>query len=371
ALACAAAGVGSRAPSSRPDPYPSMTAAGASSILIALDALRRAGGAPPPEAERALASAYAWIALHFEEYLADGPNLYYTLYSLEKVGDLARIEAFGGRAWYEEGAERLLDLQRKDGGWGSAVNTSFALLFLARATRLQAVSSAPPVLSGRRAPSAEERDLVYIDRLGGFLSARELLRYVAERRDRELLALAREAVRNYAPDAEADLVPHLAAFLSKEDAASAFARDELARITGVAAREPAPYAEWFRERRALEALETKDPLDAAELRAAMERTENLRLKAFAASIAGRRGLRSLAGYLVEELSRPSPEYRERIHGVLSLWTEPPRPAPPPGGDWEPVASAWRAWWIERGAEFEAAARRGAPEPSSRKDRVEE
>lgn len=362
----------SRTPSSRPDPYPSMTAAGASSILIALDALRKTGGAPPPpEAERTLASAYAWIAAHFDEYLADGPNLYYTLYSLEKVGDLARIEAFGGRAWYDEGAERLLDLQRRDGGWGSTVNTAFALLFLARATRIETLSSAPPVLSGRRSATEEERDLVYIDRLGGFLSARGLLRYVAERRDRELLAVAREAVRKYAPDSAADLVPHLAAFLSKEDAAAAFARDELARITGVESRDPAAYAEWFRERRALEALEAKDPIEAAELRAAMERTENLRLKAFAASIAGRRGLRSLAGYLVAELSRSSPEYRERIHGVLSLWIEPPRPAPPPGGDWEPVASAWRAWWVERGAEFEAAARRGAPEPSGREDRVEE
>jgi len=44
-------------------------------------------------------------------------HFFYTLYSLEKVGDLGQIERFGGHEWYREGAAKLLDLERKEGGW--------------------------------------------------------------------------------------------------------------------------------------------------------------------------------------------------------------------------------------------------------------
>ena len=44
-------------------------------------------------------------------------------------------ETLGSHKWYPEGAEALLALQQADGGWGSDIDTCFAILFLTRATR--------------------------------------------------------------------------------------------------------------------------------------------------------------------------------------------------------------------------------------------
>jgi hypothetical protein len=63
-----------------------------------------------------------------------GHKLYY-LYGLERVGSLLDLTLIDGHAWYAEGARALLATQKKDGAWGSASDTAFALLFLLRATR--------------------------------------------------------------------------------------------------------------------------------------------------------------------------------------------------------------------------------------------
>ena len=67
---------------------------------------------------------------------------YYHLYALERAGSLAYTEKFGNHSWYAEGAKYLLERQHDDGhwdapsGWKRTVwDTSFAVLFLARATR--------------------------------------------------------------------------------------------------------------------------------------------------------------------------------------------------------------------------------------------
>ncbi len=63
---------------------------------------------------------------------------FYHLYSLERVGALTRLEKIGEWDWYAHGAAKLLPMQNPDGSWnssnGQVVGTSFALLFLARAT---------------------------------------------------------------------------------------------------------------------------------------------------------------------------------------------------------------------------------------------
>lgn len=61
--------------------------------------------------------------------------LYYYLYGLERAGALAGLKFIGDHDWYAEGAGALLRRQKPDGGWGAGpVQTSFALLFLTRAT---------------------------------------------------------------------------------------------------------------------------------------------------------------------------------------------------------------------------------------------
>ncbi len=63
-----------------------------------------------------------------------GHKLYY-LYGLERVGSLLGLETIGRHAWYAVGAEELLELQKDGGEWGNESQTSFALLFLLRATK--------------------------------------------------------------------------------------------------------------------------------------------------------------------------------------------------------------------------------------------
>jgi len=74
---------------------------------------------------------------------------FYRLYALEKVCVFLDLEEVAGRRWYRMGAERLLRSQAANGGWNGTyaqndgppafavsdvVNTSFALLFLLRAS---------------------------------------------------------------------------------------------------------------------------------------------------------------------------------------------------------------------------------------------
>jgi hypothetical protein len=348
-----------------------MTAAGASSLAIALRGLgvqpRSIGAAarrPAAEAEviagaeRALLSAYAWITRHFEEYLEDGRQVFYTLYSLEKAGDLCGVERFGGRSWYEEGARRLLEKERPGGGWGTYIDTSFALLFLTRATQPLEARAAPAVTTGGDGKPGQggPRDLVYIERAGGFLSARDVLAYVGEVRGDDLVVLAEEVVRHYAPDSREDLAPLLLPLWSKPDRVTAFARRALADVTGVRAGERKAYEAWCERLEAVRALEARPECTAEEVAALLRAAAGPRLKSRIAGLAQRRNLRALAGLLIEELSVPSAEYRARLHGLLVLWTaqpiEAPRgPAAAENAAWERTAEAWRVWWAREGAAF--------------------
>jgi hypothetical protein len=284
------------------------------------------------------------MAGHFGDYLTDPRHLYYTLYSLEKVGDLGSLEKLGSHDWYHEGAAVILERQGKDGGWGSSVNTSFALLFLTRATRRLGISSAPTLFTGRKGP---EGDLVYIEKLGGFVSARKLLRHAGERRSPQLSAVVDEAVRNYPPDREVELVPCLLALWGKPDALTSIARRELKRITGVQDSGPRPYVRWLEDLGKIGALEARDGATAEEMSLLLRSVEPVKLKCRIVGLAGKRGLRAMTGLLVEEMALPSAEYRERIHGVLSLWVADAvrPPSRRDAGDWERIAREWSAWWV--------------------------
>ncbi|MCB9878995.1 MAG: hypothetical protein H6835_15480 [Planctomycetes bacterium] len=83
-------------------------------------------------------AALLWLDRNFD--VARNPNgghYHYYLYGLERVGALLQTERVGGHWWYVEGARELIQQQR-DGAWGDVTDTSFALLFLRRATSGQA-----------------------------------------------------------------------------------------------------------------------------------------------------------------------------------------------------------------------------------------
>lgn len=118
----------------------SMVAAGISCMLIA-----ERGALRDPSfnrklrqnAKKSIADGLAWLAHHFS--VASNPQgsswLYYYLYGLERVGQLANIDFIGKHDWYQEGAAFLLRKQKPSGAWNNnIVDTCFALLFLSQAT---------------------------------------------------------------------------------------------------------------------------------------------------------------------------------------------------------------------------------------------
>src|SRR5439155_18186592 len=63
-------------------------------------------------------------------------GLYYMLFNVERVGEITGQRRFGTHDWFNEGTRFLLDKQKSDGSWngstGAVVDTSYALMFLAR-----------------------------------------------------------------------------------------------------------------------------------------------------------------------------------------------------------------------------------------------
>jgi hypothetical protein len=84
--------------------------------------------------------------------VVSGKWFMYTAYGVERVAALAEIDKLGGINWYASGANRILRLQLKDGSWkGNAEkvpSTSFAILFLSRATAKILGQSIPEFGSG-------------------------------------------------------------------------------------------------------------------------------------------------------------------------------------------------------------------------------
>jgi hypothetical protein len=125
----------------------SMTAAGISTLAICSEALRG------PEAVKEVGK-HEQVALGLrrlgELLLNDGfkEQEIYTLYGVERACILTRTRAFNDFNWYREGADILVRSQHESGMWGDdaargvatgqgyglAVDTAFALLFLKRAT---------------------------------------------------------------------------------------------------------------------------------------------------------------------------------------------------------------------------------------------
>lgn len=124
----------------------SMTTSGLAGLLICREGLwrsRRFGGKDRRQADEALRDGLAWLQDHFAVDQNPGMeaqhHLYY-LYGLERLGMLAERRWFGAHDWYREGADLLLARQKQDGTWGDHVETSFAVLFLKRATAPPAVA---------------------------------------------------------------------------------------------------------------------------------------------------------------------------------------------------------------------------------------
>jgi hypothetical protein len=73
-------------------------------------------------------------------------NIYYLLWSVERVGVAYGLDTIGEVDWFQWGCDFLLPSQQDDGSWdgtsyGTEVNTAFALLFLTKANAFRDLTS--------------------------------------------------------------------------------------------------------------------------------------------------------------------------------------------------------------------------------------
>ncbi len=337
-------------------PTASMTAAGTSSLIVARNGLGRSDAKLRRSIDLAILRALAWIDANFNQYIGGGRRNHYTLYSLEKVGDLGDLEKIGSHDWYREGAEYLIRTQEGNGSWRGGrrvyVETSLALLFLTRATRLKPFT-APRILTG---PGAKDgnRDLVYLSRLNGFISARAVLALLGESRNSRLASVGAEVVENYDPAHRGELVPALVAmWRDHHDRIGRFARTTLKAITGIDASSGDDYLAWYREYESLGALRKDKAVTAAMITKLLDGTKSSALKSAYIDIANRHRLYELAPRLVDELSDRNVEYRRKVCGMLDLWCDRTTALPPgsSSAEWERIREDWEDWIHRRGTSF--------------------
>ncbi|MHC4225373.1 MAG: prenyltransferase/squalene oxidase repeat-containing protein, partial [Planctomycetota bacterium] len=121
-------------------PTGSMTTAGLCSLVLCHQALHKKANYQTGWKKRtrtAIRDALAWLEEYYdvtENPMMGGSWWTYYLFNLERAGVLLDQRYIGTRDWYREGAEVLMDSQLDSGSFGGLVDTSFALLFLKRAT---------------------------------------------------------------------------------------------------------------------------------------------------------------------------------------------------------------------------------------------
>jgi hypothetical protein len=131
--------------------YGSMTAAGVASLYICGQRLMVGGkrefvnGAYPHCGsylrDRTTAKGIEWLARHFSVQTNPQRGTWhlYWLYALERVGMISGLRTIGRNDWYRAGAAQLVAMQHPSGYWdsgaGRLIDTSFALLFLAKGNR--------------------------------------------------------------------------------------------------------------------------------------------------------------------------------------------------------------------------------------------
>jgi hypothetical protein len=154
--------------------YGSMSGAGLSSACVAREALRRANkldGDLEKKTRDEIRDGVAWFLVNWTpaHNPKNGAWYYYYLYSVEKAMETAGVEKLGAHEWWREGSAQLLQIEdTKKGSWngGNLEDTSFALLFLNRATLPATIQTQDQVkiATGDRDPDAW--DQVFVEGTG-------------------------------------------------------------------------------------------------------------------------------------------------------------------------------------------------------------
>lgn len=348
-------------------PSLNMTAAGVSSLLIARKALQdqEAFNGPLAEAvEEKLRAGLGWMSKRVRQYFGD----FYGIYSLEKAADIGSIHSLDGVDWYDEGARYLLRLQRPDGSWGSEVDTSFALLFLTRATRSHVQTLGPPVVytrsGGEGGPEADS-DLVYIGSLDGFVSARTVFGFLRETRDPKVFGLVDEVLRGFpAHRLHEALEWLLGAWSETDDAVTKGVRSRLRSLLETRLVGRAEIERKISLLRKLRGLEQAGHADLEAIEEVLDGLEAPLMLRRTLDLVDRLGLVEALPRAIALLEHDDDAVRERARSTLAQWTgvDVLKEKGPPSGkgysrqEYKDAAVSWRAWWSLHGTEL--ARRRG-------------
>ncbi len=128
----------------------SATAGGIAIVKMALNSLAELDALPPDledRTKRSIRDGLGWLQDHYHRLpvrgTPEGPigtgtmpsGDYWPLYRLQQAFLVNIIQQIGGNNWYFDGATGIMQKQMQHGGWSrNVVDTSFALLFLKRAT---------------------------------------------------------------------------------------------------------------------------------------------------------------------------------------------------------------------------------------------
>jgi Mg-chelatase subunit ChlD len=159
--------------------YGSMTGAGICALALTRHEL--GSGEQTRDIDERIERGLAWLNANFS--VGANPALgnrwvFYYLYSLERVGRILDTEFIGEHEWYPLGASALVGNQQPDGDWSGAseesdrrIATSFALLFLTRATETLAEPerSGPGTLTTAVALPPGRKLYVILDASGSML----------------------------------------------------------------------------------------------------------------------------------------------------------------------------------------------------------
>lgn len=230
----------------------SMTCAAQSCNLLAFQ-FGRFSGSRRRDLEKSIRDGHAWIS----RYLAEHERLQpvpYTLYSLEKVGDIGHVKSYGDIDWYERGADILLKTQGRAGNWGvpgsadSRHYTALSLLYLGRASGFE-----PRSLVRITGTSAEARDFsqrywVQVPSLEGVVPVIRYFRQLRTRPYPDLVASVPELLENYDPTHLDELVSFIRTLRHSPFAKiRELERPLLARLTGEEHEDLLGYEDWARQ----------------------------------------------------------------------------------------------------------------------------
>lgn len=113
-------------------PTASMTAAGLTALLITQELIHRHQDKPPEELASAIRRAQDWLDQYTETQGISFGRQYYYLIALERASLAGGMKLVGGRDWFDDGADLILQREHGRGQVGGDLSdTAFALLFLA------------------------------------------------------------------------------------------------------------------------------------------------------------------------------------------------------------------------------------------------